>query len=73
MRLATLFIAAAALAGGIASANALPPTQAGVLECRGGQYVGFVVGSVASLALEPVMAGPGGRHMHRRHHRPMRG
>ena len=49
MRLATLFIAAAALAGGVATANALPPVQAGILECRGGQNVGFVVGSVANL------------------------
>jgi hypothetical protein len=49
MRLATLFIAATALAGSIATANALPPVQAGVLECRGGQNVAFVVGSVASL------------------------
>ena len=30
----------------IASASATPPVRAGVLECQGGQNVGFVVGSV---------------------------
>ncbi len=49
MRLSILFIAAAALAGTIAGAHAMPAVQAGILECRGGQNVGFVVGSVASL------------------------
>jgi Protein of unknown function (DUF992) len=49
MRLSTISIAIAALAAPIASANALPPVRAGVLECRGGQNVGFVVGSVTSL------------------------
>jgi hypothetical protein len=49
MRLSTISIAIAALVVPIASANALPPVRAGVLECRGGQNVGFVVGSVTSL------------------------
>ena len=49
MRLSTLSIAIAALAASIASANALPPVRAGILQCRGGQNVGFVVGSVTSL------------------------
>ena len=33
----------------MASAHALPPARAGMLECQGGHNVGFVVGSVASL------------------------
>ena len=49
MRLTTFVLAAAALAGSIASAQAVPAVRAGILECRGGQNVGFVVGSVASL------------------------
>jgi hypothetical protein len=49
MRLSTISIAIVALAASIASANALPPVRAGVLECHGGQNVGFVVGSVTSL------------------------
>ena len=49
MRLSTLSIAIAALAASIASANALPPVRAGILQCRGGQNVGFVVGSVTNL------------------------
>src|ERR1700757_5284839 len=49
MRLSTIIIAAAALAGSFATANAVPAVQAGLLECRGGQNVGFVVGSVANL------------------------
>ena len=49
MRLSTLTIAIAALAASIASANALPPVRAGILQCQGGQNVGFVVGSVTSL------------------------
>ena len=50
MRLSTLTIASAALIGSLATAHALPPpVQAGVLECHGGQNVGFVVGSVTSL------------------------
>ena len=35
--------------GAIASANALPPVRAGILQCQGGQNVGFVVGSVTNL------------------------
>ena len=45
----TLSIAIAALVAPIASANALPPVRAGILQCQGGQNVGFVVGSVTSL------------------------
>jgi|SRR5581483_1688447 len=59
MRLSLPFLAAAVLAGSVASANAVPPMQAGILECRGGQNVGFVVGSVASL--ECVFQSPGRR------------
>ena len=59
MRLSILFIAAAALVGTVASAQAVPAVQAGVLECRGGQNVGFVVGSVANL--ECVFQSPGRR------------
>ena len=33
----------------LASANALSPVRAGILQCQGGQNVGFVVGSVTSL------------------------
>jgi hypothetical protein len=39
----------AALVAPIASANAVPPVRAGILECRGGQNVGYIVGSSASL------------------------
>ena len=49
MRLSTFGIATAALVASIASANALPPVRAGILQCQGGQNVGFVVGSVTSL------------------------
>ena len=49
MRLSTLSIAIAALGASIASAHALPPARAGILQCQGGQNVGFVVGSVTSL------------------------
>jgi Protein of unknown function (DUF992) len=51
MRLSTLSIAIASLVASVASANALPPPQyrAGILQCEGGQNVGFVVGSVTSL------------------------
>ncbi len=49
MRLSTLGIATAALVASMASANALPPVRAGILQCQGGQNVGFVVGSVTSL------------------------
>jgi Protein of unknown function (DUF992) len=49
MRLSTLSIAIVALVAPIASANALPAERAGILQCQGGQNVGFVVGSVTSL------------------------
>src|SRR5258705_6037849 len=49
MRVSTITIAMAALTAHIASDSALPPVRAGVLQCRGGQNVGFVVGSVTSL------------------------
>jgi hypothetical protein len=49
MRVSTITIAMAALMAPIASANALPPARAGILQCQGGQNVGFVVGSVTSL------------------------
>src|SRR5512140_3546307 len=49
MRLSTLGIAIAALVAPIASANAVPAMRAGVLQCQGGQNVGFVVGSATSL------------------------
>ena len=49
MRLSTLSIAITALAIPVASANAMPPVRAGVLQCEGGQNVGYVVGSMASL------------------------
>src|SRR5215813_6334754 len=59
MRLSLPILAAAVLAGSVVSANAVPPVQAGLLECRGGQNVGFVVGSVTSL--ECVFQSPGRR------------
>jgi hypothetical protein len=49
MRLLTSSFAIAALAATMASANAMPPLRAGVLQCQGGQNVGFVVGSSTSL------------------------
>jgi Protein of unknown function (DUF992) len=50
MRLSTLFgVAITTLVASFASANAQQGIQIGVLECEGGQNVGFVVGSVASL------------------------
>ena len=49
MRILTLTLAAAALIVPLAAANALPPVRAGILQCQGGQNVGFVVGSVTSL------------------------
>jgi hypothetical protein len=53
MRFKTLFgIATLALAGSFASANAQQRVQIGVLECEGGQNVGFVVGSSTSLACD---------------------
>ena len=49
MRLTTLTLATLALLAPIATANAAPQVQAGVLQCQGGQNVGFVVGSVTQL------------------------
>jgi hypothetical protein len=49
MRISTITIAIAALMAPIAGANALPPVRAGILQCQGGQNVGFVVGSVTSF------------------------
>ena len=49
MRFSTIAIAIAALGASIASAQALPPVRAGILQCQGGQNVGFVVGSVTSF------------------------
>jgi len=49
MRLSTLTIAATSLVASIASANAMPPVRAGILQCEGGQNVGYVLGSTTSL------------------------
>lgn len=49
MRLSTLSIAVASLVASVASADALPQVRAGILQCEGGQNIGFVVGSVTSL------------------------
>jgi hypothetical protein len=52
MRLSKMFgLAGIALAASVATANAQQPgqVQVGVLECRGGQNVGFVLGSNATL------------------------
>jgi hypothetical protein len=50
MRLSTLFgVATTIFIASFASANAQERVQIGVLECEGGQNVGFVVGSVTSL------------------------
>ena len=49
MRLSTLTIAVTSLVASIASANAMPPMRAGILQCEGGQNVGYVVGSTTSL------------------------
>lgn len=52
MRLSKMFgLAGVALAASVATANAQQPrqVQVGVLECRGGQNVGFVLGSNANL------------------------
>ena len=49
MRLSTLSgLAITALVASLGSARALP-VRAGILQCQGGQNVGFVVGSVTSL------------------------
>jgi hypothetical protein len=49
MRHSTLGIAIAATVASIGNASALPSVRAGILQCQGGQNVGFVVGSVTSL------------------------
>jgi hypothetical protein len=48
-RLSTFAIAIAALMAPLAAADAMPPVRAGILQCQGGQNIGFVVGSVTSL------------------------
>src|SRR3954468_593864 len=49
MRLSTLSgLVLTILVASLGSASALP-VRAGILQCQGGQHVGFVVGSVASL------------------------
>jgi hypothetical protein len=48
-RLSTFTIAIAAMMAPFAAADAMPPVRAGILQCQGGQNVGFVVGSVTSL------------------------
>jgi hypothetical protein len=60
MRLSTLTLATLALLAPIATANAAPQVQAGVLQCQGGQNVGFVVGSVTQL--ECVFQSANARH-----------
>jgi hypothetical protein len=47
--LASLGLAAATLVGSFSLASAQQAVQAGILECRGGQNVGFVVGSATQL------------------------
>jgi hypothetical protein len=59
MRFFRLGIAVAALLLPVTGANALPAVRAGILQCEGGQNVGFVVGSVASL--QCVFQSEGGR------------
>ncbi|MBR0694143.1 DUF992 domain-containing protein [Bradyrhizobium lablabi] len=49
MRLSTLTLATLALLAPIATANAMQPAPAGVLQCQGGENVGFVLGSVTQL------------------------
>jgi Protein of unknown function (DUF992) len=49
MRFLTLTLATLAMLAPIAGADAAPPVRAGILQCQGGQNVGFVVGSVTSL------------------------
>src|SRR5689334_21368814 len=49
MRVSTITIAIVALLTPLASASALPPVRAGILQCRAGQNVAFVVGSVANF------------------------
>ncbi|MDO9058059.1 MAG: DUF992 domain-containing protein [Bradyrhizobium sp.] len=49
MRVSTIALAVAALGASIASVHAAPQVRAGLLQCHGGQNVGFVVGSVTSF------------------------
>jgi hypothetical protein len=49
MRLLTLTFATLSLLAPLASADAAPAVRAGILQCQGGQNVGFVVGSVTNL------------------------
>ena len=49
MRLSTLSLAVTALVASIAGADAMPAVRAGILQCEGGQNVGYVVGSTTSL------------------------
>jgi len=49
MRFSKFIIAIAAVVVPIASAQAMPPVRAGLLQCQGGQNVGYVLGSTASL------------------------
>ena len=48
-RLSTFTVAVAALMAPLAAADAMPPVRAGILQCQGGQNIGFVVGSVTNL------------------------
>lgn len=59
MRFSTLSIAIVALLAPVASANAMAPMRAGILQCQGGQNVGFVLGSVTNL--QCVFQSPGHR------------
>lgn len=56
-RFALLASTAAALLISAGGAQAQQPVQAGVLECRGGASIGFIIGSVTNLAC--VMRSPG--------------
>ena len=50
MRISTITITIAiALGASTAGAHAAPPVRAGILQCQGGQNVGYVVGSVTSF------------------------
>jgi hypothetical protein len=48
-RLSTFTLAVVALMAPLAAAGAMPPVRAGILQCQGGQNVGFVVGSVTNF------------------------
>ena len=49
MRFRMLSIAIVSLLAAMASAQAVPLTRAGMLECQGGRSIGYVIGSFASL------------------------